>query len=227
MVPVIVAGQQLRARAAGPEHHELHERGRGIGRLRQPLVKPPAMFGQNLVRLPLLGLDQRFEAGDAGASHDIEAQAEPHELEVLDQLPASVESLGDDPREGLPMKAWTVEQEAEPIEERFHEGGDLERVVRRSEDDPVGRHYLLDERVAVILKRAEILPPSETHLAAATDAEVVIAQNDDLVLDAAERSQVVQELARGGAGHALLARASDEYGDFFHAPTPMTSIPIV
>ena len=68
----------------------------------------------------------------------------------------------------------------------FMIAGDLERVVRRREDDPVRRHHLLDEHVPVVLQGTELLALLEAHLAASASPEPVVAQGDDLALDVAE-----------------------------------------
>ena len=182
-----------------------------------------ALFGESLVPLLLFLRRHWFQSSGAAAFHYVEPEAYSHEAEVLHDLPASIKALDDDARESLPVEAGTVEQEAEPVEERLHERGDLKRVVRRREDHAIGRHDLLDEHVPVILKGTELLTLLEAQLATSTSPEPMVAQGDDLVLDITKRLQVVQELA-DGVICALLAGSSNERGDSLHVLTSITSL---
>jgi hypothetical protein len=207
---------QTDARPSHPEGHELYQRRRRISRFRQAFVEPPAVLRQNPVDLPFLLCRHRVESRDAAAFHGVEAQAGSDEIQVLHDLASAVDALGDDAGEGLPEEARAVENEAEPVEEYFHQGGDLERVVRGREDDSVGRLDLPDEQVPVVLQGTELLAFPEAQLAAPAGPEPVVAQSDDLALDAAERVQVIQNLLCRVIG-AFLAGASNEGCDFLHA----------
>jgi len=154
------------------------------------------------------------------AFHDIEAQTASHEIEVLHDLAAAMDSLDHNAREGLSVKARTVENETEPVEEGLHDGGDLERIVWRGENDSIGGHHLVDQDVPVVFKRATLFSVEETGFAAATQAEVVVAEKNDFDLNVTERLQVVKKLAGGSACEALCTSAADEGGDRFHVPRP-------
>jgi len=173
VVAILVAQHLSDARATHPEDHELEGRRWRVSRLQQLLVKPPCVDGNGLVHFPAVLLCHGLKGRVAAAFHDIESQTASHEVEVLHDLAPAVDSLDHDAREGLPVKARTVEHEAEPVEKGFHDGGDLERVVWRGEDDSVGGHHLVDQDVPVVLKRAALFPTQETGFAAATQAEVV------------------------------------------------------
>jgi hypothetical protein len=95
--------------------------------------------------------------------------------------------MGYDVGEGLPVEAWTMEHEPEPVKKRLHDRGDLERVIWRGKNDRIGGHHLLNEHVPVVLERAALFPPQEASLAAATHSKVVLAEEDDLTLNVSER----------------------------------------
>jgi len=64
-----------------------------------------------------------------------------------------------------------------------------------AEDHAIGPPHGVDEQVPVVTQRTGLLPLDEARLAASTQADVVIAQEDDLGPDVARRLQAVEELA--------------------------------
>lgn len=155
----------------------------------------------------------RLQRPDAAALDRLEAQSAPDEIQVLHDLAAPVDALHHDAREGLPVEARPMAHEPEPVQEDLQNGGNLEGVVRRSENHAVGRLHLLDQQIPVVAQRAELLTPLEADLAAAAHSDVVVPQGDDLAAHADERLQVRLEPGRRVEGGASLVRASNEYGD--------------
>jgi hypothetical protein len=187
VVSIVFAKRELHAGAAHPERHELEDRRCGMGRLEELPVKPLGVPRKGLGHFQPVLLGHRLKSRDAASFHDIESQAASHEVEVLHHLAPSVDSLGYDVGEGLPVEAWSVEHEPEPVKKSLHDRGDLERVVRRGKNDRIGGHHLLNEHIPVVLEGAALFAPEEASLAAATQSKVVLAEKDDLTLNVSER----------------------------------------
>src|SRR4030042_2968833 len=160
-------------------------------------MEPLALLGEDLVPFLLFLLRHRLKSSGAAAFHYVETEGSSNEVEVLHDLPASINTLDDDAREGLPVEAWAVEQDAEPGEKSLHDRGDLKRIVRRCEDHPIGFHDLLDEHVPVIFQGAELLALLEALLAPPTRLDSVVAQSYDLALDTTECLQPIKALENG------------------------------
>src|SRR6266567_659003 len=123
-VAIAFAKQLLNTRTAHPEYHQLKKRWGWMGGLRELLVKPPAVFRQRLVHLLPVLLGHRLQRRNATAFHYVEAQACTCEIEVLDDLAAAVNSLGDDAREGLSVKLRAMKHESQAVEKDLHHPGE-------------------------------------------------------------------------------------------------------
>ena len=150
-------------------------------RLIQSRIVPPGLRCENPVYLVLLFLRHRIKRHNAAALHGVEPQGFTREIQVVNDFVAAVDALGDDAGKGLAEKARAVKGEPQSIEERLHDGGYLERIVRRCKNDSVRGHHFLDEHIPIVLQRTVLLAFLEAHLTAYAGLEPIVAQADDFV----------------------------------------------
>lgn len=116
---------------------------------------------------------------------------------MLTDLRTERQPLGDDARKCAPEEVRTVSAEREPVEERLHDGGELEEIVRRREDAATGGGQLGHHGAAVILERARRFSSLEAAPPSGVGFGSIVTEMDDVGLDVAEQRKMVSEPAHG------------------------------
>jgi len=99
----------------------------------------------------------RLQGRDATTLYNIEPQRCANEVQILSNVAASVDALGNDAGKRFSVKARAMKNKTQPVKKALHSPGHLERIVRCGKDHPIGIEHPSYERVPVVLERAELL----------------------------------------------------------------------
>lgn len=85
----------------------------------------------------------------------------------------------------------------------------MKGVVRRCEDDAVGKRHLFDKRVPIILQWTEFLPLFEAEFAPSAGFQFVVSDRDDLAVDVSKRLQQFRKTLHSAPGMFFAVRPEE------------------